>query len=95
MVDTGQTDGEAILTVEDLDVDPRGARAFTLLGAVFAVVCLFAVPFLTGPVAMALGTLGHVKRDPWGMKVAVAGGVAMVVSMALQALVFGSGGIAA
>jgi hypothetical protein len=85
----------AVLSVEDLDVDPRGARIYTSVGAVFVLLCLVTVPFLTGPLAMVFGTLGHVKRDPWGIRVAVAGGVAMVASMALQALVFGSGGIAA
>ncbi|MFT5221745.1 MAG: hypothetical protein ACI867_000038 [Glaciecola sp.] len=85
----------AVLSVEDLDVDPRGGRVYTWIGAAFVVICLVVVPFLTGPLAMVFGTLGHVKRDPWGIRVAVAGGVAMVVSMALQAVVFGSGGIAA
>lgn len=86
---------EPILTPDDLDVDPRGARALTVAGALVAVLSLVAVPFLLGPLGMALGTLAHVKRDPWGMRVAVFAGVAMVASMALQALVFGSGGVAA
>ncbi len=86
---------DPILTVHDLDVDPAGARVYTVVGAVFAVIALVAVPFVTGPAAMVFGTLGHVKGDPWGIRVAVAGGLAMIASMALQALVFGSGGIAA
>ncbi len=91
----GTRPGGDITSVEDLDVDPRGGRALTVIGGVFAVLTLFLVPFLTGPLAMTFGTLGHVKRDPWGMRVAVAGGLAMIVSLSLQALVFGSGGVAA
>lgn len=91
----GTRPGGEIQSVEDLDVDPRGGRALTIAGALLAATSLFLLPVVTGPLAMALGTLGHVKRDPWGMRVAVAAGVLMVVSISLQALVFGSGGIAA
>lgn len=83
------------VSVDDLDVDPRGARAYTTVGIVFAALALVLVPFVTGPLGMAFGTIGHVKRDPWGIKVAVAGGVTMLIGMALQALLFGSGGVAA
>ncbi len=88
-------DPAEIRSVADLGVDPRGARAWTVAGGVMALLSLFLVPFATGPVAMGLATVGHVKGDPWGIRIAVVAGVAMVVSMALQALVFGSGGVAA
>lgn len=88
-------DPAEIREVEDFGADPRGARAWTVAGAVFAVLALVVAPFLTGPIGMALATVGHVKQDPWGIRVAVFAGVAMVASMALQALVFGSGGVAA
>lgn len=91
----GARPGGEVQSVEDLDVDPRGGRALTIAGAVLALASLVLVPIVTGPLAMALATLGHVKRDPWGIRVAVAAGILMVVSMALQALVFGSGGVAA
>lgn len=91
----GTRPGGEIQSVEDLDVDPRGGRALTIAGAALAVASLFLLPIVTGPLAMVLATLGHVKRDPWGIRVAVVAGVLMVASIALQALLFGSGGIAA
>ncbi len=91
----GTRPGGDITSIEDLDVDPRGGRVLTIIGGIFALVTLAWLPFLMGPLAMTFGTLGHVKRDPWGMRVAVAGGVFMILSLSLQALFFGSGGVAA
>lgn len=91
----GTRPGGEIQSVEDLDADPRGARAWTIAGLVFGLLSLVLVPVVTGVLGMTFGTIGHVKRDPWGIRVAVFSGVAMIASISLQALLFGSGGVAA
>ncbi len=89
--------GGEVQSVEDLDVDPRGGRALSIAGiaCIVLTVAFAQLAMLTGTLAMVFGTLGHVKRDPWGIRVAVVGGVVMVLALAFQALVLGSGGVAA
>lgn len=86
---------EQITDRADLVVDPRGARPLAIAALVLAAAALVLIPPITGTLGMVFGTVAHVKGDSLGIKGAVAAGVAMVVGMALQALLFGSGGVAA
>jgi len=75
----------------DPELSPRGARALSVIGAVLAVVALFQVSILFGPVAMAAGLIAHLKGDRWGFKVAILAGVTTIIGMSI-ALLFANRG---
>ena len=68
------------------ELSPRGARVLTVVGGLLAVVALFQLAIVTGPLGMAAGLLGHLKGDRWGFKVAVAAGITTLVGLSLQFL---------
>ncbi len=59
-----------------------------LIGFVCALVAVFFLPIVLGPVAVVLGVVAHRKRDPLGRWVIAAGVLGTVLGFALGALVF-------
>lgn len=63
---------------------PAGRRPLAIAGFVLAVLALVIVPPVTGSLAMICGLTAHVKGDRLGFKAAIAGGIAMILGMALD-----------
>ncbi len=58
-------------------------RPFSIAGLVCAVVALFFLPIVLGPVGAVLGFVGYAKGDRMGLWVGIAGIVATIAGMAL------------
>lgn len=72
-----------------VDVPPTGRGALVVVSGVASLVALWAVwPILTGPIGMVTGTLAHLKGHRYGLPAAVLAGIATVVGLAIQLLVF-------
>ena len=65
-----------------------GARTMTIVGFVCAAVALLFAPIVFGPIAIVLGVLAYRRGDRLGVWAAVAGGITMIVGMALGAILF-------
>ncbi|NRQ36149.1 hypothetical protein HII36_30580 [Nonomuraea sp. NN258] len=61
-------------------------QILSIIGFVSAAVALLFFPIVFGPVAVALGIIGHVRGERLGKWAAVAGAAAMLIGMALGAL---------
>lgn len=60
---------------------PKG-RNYSRLGLLFAILSLFVLPIIFGPLAIAFGIAGIVKGDKkWGVLVIVLGVVLAVISI--------------
>jgi len=69
----------------------KPGRTLSIIGAVLAVVAIFVLPIILGPVAAVLGFVANSKGDkPLGMYVGIGGIVATIVGMVLGAIVFNS-----
>lgn len=66
------------------DASPAFRRPLAVAGFVLGATALLVVPPLVGAVAMVCGLVSHVKGDRLGFPAAVAGGLGMVVGMALE-----------
>jgi hypothetical protein len=67
-------------------VDRAGSgRAYTVAAAICAVVAVFFLPIVFGPIGAVLGFVGNAKGDRAGMWVAIAAIVATFAGMALAA----------
>jgi hypothetical protein len=62
---------------------PRGRRALTVLAFVLAVLAIFQLPIVIGPLGMAVGLVAHVKGDRLGFVAAMVAGATTVIGMAL------------
>ncbi|MDQ3758198.1 MAG: hypothetical protein M3394_10160 [Actinomycetota bacterium] len=76
--------GHAGHTVERT-TDRTGGRSYTIAAAICAVVALFFLPIVFGPIGAVLGFVGNAKGDRAGMWVAIAAIVATFAGMALAA----------
>jgi hypothetical protein len=69
----------------------KPGRTLTIVGAVLAVVGIFFLPIVFGPVGAILGFVAQSKGDkPAGMYVGIAGIAATIIGMVLGAIVFSS-----
>lgn len=69
----------------------KPGRILSIVGIVLAVLAVFVLPIVLGPVAAILGFVAQSKGDkPLGMYVGIVGIVATVIGMVLGALVFSS-----
>jgi len=62
-------------------------RPYAVAGFICAVVAVFFLPIVLGPVAIALGIVAHLKGDPLGRWAIAAGAAGLVLGFALGALV--------
>ena len=66
----------------------QGSRPYVVAGFLCAVVAVFFLPIVLGPIAVVLGFLAHRKGDRTGRWVMVAGVLGTVLGFVLGALVF-------
>lgn len=72
-----------------VDIPTRGATVYVVLAFLAAFAALWNVlPIFTGPVGMALGLVAHLKQHRLGFPAAVVAGIATLVGLALQLLLF-------
>ena len=66
-----------------------GARVFSIIGLILAIVALLFLPIICGPVGAALGFIGMARGDrSFGKVVGILGIVTTVVGMVLSYLFF-------
>jgi hypothetical protein len=67
-----------------IDASPRGANVLVVLALLLAVAAVIGgLAPIAGPASMLLALVAHVKGQPYGMPVAVVGGLAMIVGMSI------------
>jgi len=67
-----------------IEASPRGATALVVLAGLLALTAMIGgLAPVSGPAAMLLGLVAHVKGHRLGMPVTVAAGIMMIVGMSI------------
>ncbi|MDX1620197.1 MAG: hypothetical protein R3320_04355 [Nitriliruptorales bacterium] len=87
--DDVETERELRQLREELDIPSRGAGVYVMLSILASFAAVWGVwPILTGPAGMVLGLIGHLKGHRRGFAAAVIAGVAMIIGLSVNWLLF-------